>query len=210
MNKFLTVFYIIIANTCFAQNAASGGYLLTNANGSVTFPSTLKLSAYSNGNIIGTPTKILQIDADGNIIVGSLIAWGNIPGILSNQTDLQTAFNAKQNTITVLPFANGGISGAAATSATTGAMTVNMTSSVITITPTGNCTFNASGGVAGQRVTFSITTSGVSSFTLTWGTNFRKTGTLATGTTSARFFTVTFICIDGTIWSEISRTAVQS
>ncbi len=210
MNKFLTVLYLLIANTCFAQ--MSGGYLLTNANGSITCPSTLKLSAYGGGNITGTPTKILQVDINGNVIEGSIIslAWGNFTGTLSNQSDLQTALNAKQNTITVLPFANGGISGAAATSATTGTMTVNMTSSIITITPTGACTFNASGGVAGQTVTFSITTSGVSSFTLTWGTNFRKTGTLATGTTSARFFTVTFICIDGTIWSEISRTAVQS
>ncbi len=129
---------------------------------------------------------------------------------MSSMSQVQTALSTKQSTITVLSFANGGISGAAATSATTGTFTVNMTSSVITITPTGNCTFNASGGVAGQRVTFSITTSGISSFTLTWGTNFRKTGTLATGTTSARFFTVTFICIDGTVWSEISRTAVQS
>lgn len=42
------------------------------------------------------------------------------------------------------------------------------------------------------------------------GTNFRKAGTLATGTTSARFFSVTFICLDGTIWQEIARTAVLS
>ncbi len=129
---------------------------------------------------------------------------------MSSLSQVQTALNAKQSVITILPFTQGGISGAAATSATTGTMTVNMTSSIITITPTGACTFNASGGVAGQRVTFSITTSGISSFTLTWGTNFRKTGTLATGTTSARFFTVTFICLDGTIWSELCRTPIQS
>lgn len=98
----------------------------------------------------------------------------------------------------------------AATSATTGAMTVAMGEGVRTITPTGACTFNASGGVAGQRCTFSITTSGVSSFTLTWGTNFRKTGTLATGTTSARFFAVSFVCLDGTTWTETARTAVQT
>ncbi len=98
----------------------------------------------------------------------------------------------------------------AATSATTGTMTVNMTSAIITITPTGACTFNASGGRTGRIITFSITTSGVTSFTLTWGTNFRKTGTLATGTTSARFFAVTFRCLDGTVWQEICRTAVQT
>lgn len=125
-------------------------------------------------------------------------------------TATQAALNAKQNTITVLPFANGGVSGAAAAPATTGAMTVSMTSSVITITPTGACTFNASGGVAGQKITFAITTSGTTSFVLTFGTNFRKVGTLTTGTTSARFFSVTFICINGTIWQEIGRTAAQT
>lgn len=108
------------------------------------------------------------------------------------------------------PFAASGNAGSAATLATTGAMTVPMTSSVITITPTGNCTFNATGGTVGQVVTFSITTTGTTSRTLTWGTNFRKTGTLATGTTAARFFTVTFRCLDGTIWTEVARTAVQT
>lgn len=114
------------------------------------------------------------------------------------------------SSVTVLPFANGGISGAAAAPATTGAMTINMTSSIITITPTGNCTFNASGGVAGQILTFHITTSGTTSFTMTFGTNFRKVGTLATGTTSARFFSISFRCLDGTIWTEIARTAAQT
>ncbi len=129
---------------------------------------------------------------------------------MSSMAQVQTALSTKQSTITILPFANGGVSGAAATSATTGTMTVNMTSRIITITPTGACVFNASGGIAGQLVTFFISTSGISSFVLTWGTNFRKTGTLATGTTSARFFAVTFICIDGVTWAEIGRTAVQS
>lgn len=111
---------------------------------------------------------------------------------------------------TILPFANGGISGAVAAPATTGIMTVQMTSSIITITPTGACTFNASGGVAGQILTFHITTQGTTSFTLTFGTNFRKTGTLATGTTAARFFSVSFRCLNGTTWTEIARTAVQT
>lgn len=36
------------------------------------------------------------------------------------------------------------------------------------------------------------------------------TGTLATGTTSARFFSISFRCLDGTIWTEIARTASQT
>jgi len=94
------------------------------------------------------------------------------------------------------------------TSATTGTMTVVMDSDIKTITPTGACTFNASGGTIGNIITFHITTSGTTSRVLTFGTNFRKTTTLSTGTTSGRFFSITFRCIDGTIWSEICRTAV--
>ncbi len=106
----------------------------------------------------------------------------------------------------VLPFANGGSAGAAATSATTGTMTVSMVTTVITITPSGACTFNASGGVTGQRATFVITTSGVSSFVLTFNTNFKAAGTLSTGTTTAKVFAVSFVCKDGTTWVETSRT----
>lgn len=106
-------------------------------------------------------------------------------------------------------FAGGGNIGAAATSATTGTMTVTMDTAVKTITPTGACTFNASGGVAGQLVTFVILTSGVSSFTLTWNTNFKAVGTLATGTSNNKRFSITFRCVDGTLWQEIGRTAAM-
>lgn len=98
----------------------------------------------------------------------------------------------------------------APTPSTTGVMTVEMINDIITCTPTGDMTLNAIHGRIGQIVTFHFTTSGTSSYTITFGTNFRKTGTLATGTTSARFFSITFRCIDGTIWSEIARTAVQT
>lgn len=135
---------------------------------------------------------------------GSAANLTSFPTLNQNTTGTAAGLSA------VLSFANGGISASAATSATTGTMTVNMTTSMITITPTGACTFNASGGVAGQVVTFLVTTSGTTSFVLTFGTNFRKVGTLATGTTSARFFSVTFICINGTTWQEVSRTAAQT
>jgi hypothetical protein len=90
-------------------------------------------------------------------------------------------------------------------------MTVNLPSDdgVITITPTGACTFNGSGGKAGARCTFYITTSGTSSFTLTWGTNFKTTTTLATGTTTAKVFCVSFVCKDGTTWAETGRTTAM-
>lgn len=195
-----TVFQWITLPTALSQFTNDVGFIPSATVASTYVPKTVTINGRAlSGNISVTASDLNLGNVDNT-------SDANKP--ISSAT--QTALNLKQNTISVLPFANGGISGAAATSATTGTMTVNMTSRVITITPTGNCTFNASGGVAGQTVTFSITTSGVSSFTLTFGTNFRKTGTLATGTTSARFFTVTFICLDGVIWSELCRTAAQT
>ena len=91
------------------------------------------------------------------------------------------------------------------TSATTGVMSVSMTTSIITITPTGSATFNATGGIAGQLVTFFVTTLGTTSFTLTFGTNFKSISTLATGIVTAKTFSVTFR-YSGATWIEISRT----
>lgn len=86
-----------------------------------------------------------------------------------------------------------------------------MNTAIKTCTPTGACTFNAdASGAIGDILTFHFTTSGVSSFVMTFGTNFRKVGTLATGTTSARFFSVTFRKVTATVWSEMCRTAVQT
>jgi hypothetical protein len=93
--------------------------------------------------------------------------------------------------------------------ATTGTMTIPVRFDIINITPTGACTFNAGpGGKVGDMCSFHITTSGTTSRILTWGTGFYKTGTLSTGTTSGRFFTVTFQ-FDGIMWWEMCRTAAQ-
>lgn len=58
----------------------------------------MRLNTYGSGTFTGTPVYSLQVDASGNIIEGGLggsATWGNITGTLSNQTDLQTALNAK-------------------------------------------------------------------------------------------------------------------
>ena len=86
-----------------------------------------------------------------------------------------------------------------------------MDTAVKTCTPTGACTFNAgAGGAIGDILTFAFTTSGTASFVMTFGTNFRKVGTLATGTVSARSFSVTFRKVTESIWQEIGRTAAQT
>jgi hypothetical protein len=62
---------------------------------------------------------------------------------------------------------------------------------------------------AGTRCSVLILTSGTSSFVVTFGSGFKPTGTLATGTTNARIFVINFIS-DGTNLYEAGRTAAMA
>lgn len=77
--------------------------------------------------------------------------------------------------------------------------------SVHTLTPGEDETITVINAIPGQLLYLIVLTSGVTSRTLTFGTGFKTTATLATGTTSARYFIMTFIS-DGTNVYEVSRT----
>lgn len=59
------------------------------SNVTITSPSNGQLLSYDSTNQIWK-----------NATVSGSVAWGGITGTLSNQTDLQNALNAKQNTLT--------------------------------------------------------------------------------------------------------------
>ena len=81
--------------------------------------------------------------------------------------------------------------------------------SVFTHVPTQSETINATVvAPAGQVVYLVVTTSGTTSFTLTFGTNFKTTATLATGIVSAKVFTMVFIS-DGVNLNEIARSVAM-
>jgi hypothetical protein len=81
---------------------------------------------------------------------------------------------------------------------------------IFKISPDQATTINAtSGGKPDETLTIMVDSVGVSSFNVTFGTNFRSTAVLATGTADARRFNVSFKS-DGIVWSEISRTAAQA
>jgi hypothetical protein len=79
----------------------------------------------------------------------------------------------------------------------------------VRVTPTATATFTTTVPSAGIRCSLIILTSGASSYTITFGTGFRTTGTLATGTTTARYFVMDFIS-DGTTLTEVSRTTAMA
>lgn len=79
------------------------------------------------------------------------------------------------------------------------------TNDAVKVTPTANATYTTTVPAAGKRVVLMVLTSGTTSRTITFGTGFKPTATLATGTVSARVFVLTFVS-DGTNLYEASRT----
>jgi hypothetical protein len=73
---------------------------------------------------------------------------------------------------------------------------------------TANRTLTTTVPAAGNTRVVLILTSGTSSFTITFGSGFKPTGTLATGTTTARVFAISFIS-DGTNLYETARTVAM-
>lgn len=90
----------------------------------------------------------------------------------------------------------------------TTAMTLG-TNTAVKVTPTATATFTTTVAPAGSRASVIILTSGTTSYTITFGTGFKTTGTLATGTTTARTFVIEFIS-DGTSMIEASRTVAMA
>jgi hypothetical protein len=79
---------------------------------------------------------------------------------------------------------------------------------VFTLTPGEDETLTATNLTNGERFSLVVLTSGATSRTLTFGTGFKSTGTLATGTTTAKTFVVSFLVVAGAA-TEVSRTTAQ-
>jgi hypothetical protein len=75
---------------------------------------------------------------------------------------------------------------------------------VAAITPAGSMTISAY-SVMVKSFKMIFTTSGTSSYTITFGTNFKSAGTLSTGTVSGKVFVVDFIG-NGVNYNEVSRS----
>lgn len=186
--------------------ATQSGNFSGTSSGTNTGDQTLPTAATLTGTTLNATIVNSSLTSVGTLASGT-VPTTLLSGTVTN-AQLAGSIDLTTKVTGTLPFANNAGT-SATTSATTGTMTVNMNTRVITITPSGACTFNGSGGVTGQTSTFVITTSGVSSFVLTWGTNYKTTATLATGTTTAKMFTVEFLCTNGTQWIETSRTTAQ-
>lgn len=156
---------------------------------------------------------IKKIDSTANTVTIDPPGAGTIDGVttlvLRNQysTALLHADATEWRWVNASTTAHGVL---ALTAASPTVFNPDQTTSILTLTPTGSVSINATttNAVKGRTYVLKILTSGTSSFTQTFGTAFKTTGTLATGTTSAKTFIVTFI-YDGTNFVEVSRTTAM-
>lgn len=160
----------------------------------------------------------LTVPATGTILLGS-----GTTGFIPQMSDANTIMdsNLKMTGSNALTLLATGVStftvpftGTAQTqkkAALTPSASISMdcsTGSLFTLTPDQNCAITPSNGYEGQVIDLEITTSGTSSYTLTFSSPFKTTGTLATGTSDAKKFMLTFV-YDGTNYVERSRTTAM-
>ena len=88
----------------------------------------------------------------------------------------------------------------------TGTALALATNDSVGVTPTANATLTTTVPAAGHRRTVIVRQTTTTSRTITFGSGFKPSATLATGTTAARVFVLTFVS-DGTNLYEASRTA---
>lgn len=205
MSAATTVDYIGGAGECFID-VESSRFIGWSSNNSKAFITNIKFSYFTFKN-----NHNLTFISDGNegVIIGNtMIFYGT--GRLDQVSEYLIFIG---NTIT------GGYSGfPAATrmygdglvypytihnSATT-AMAL-ATYQVAQLTPNSTRTLTTTVPLAGQYRTLVIQTSGTASYTMTFGSGFKAAGTLATGTTTARRFVISFVS-NGTSLVETGRT----
>jgi hypothetical protein len=139
-----------------------------------------------NGNVlVGTTTSNgSKLQVSGNVaITTTLSVTGNITG----GAQIAGKYTALSNGTTAMALA---------------------TNAVAKVTPTATATYTTTVAPAGSRATVIIVTSGTTSYTITFGTGFVTTGTLATGTVTAKTFAIDFVS-DGTSMIETSRTTAM-
>lgn len=159
----------------------------------ITMVLAAKLQAYN----IGTP-------AAGDVRGGWRIQTGSGPGATTTRLAIDDTTIAATLPITTTGTITDGFN-----ALTAGTLALAFaTKGVATVTPNLTGTFTTTVPAAGTRCTLIITTSGTTSYTMTFGTGFVSAGTLATGVVTAKKFAVSFVS-DGTSLIETARTAAM-
>lgn len=197
-NQYLKIFGCYFQNMVGIELGATNGFIIDNffnLASSSYIDLNLQYGLFSSNRVLGGTGNQLRMNSLSN---NALIAHNYIStGItIDGESNLYT----KNMTETSEEFAT------LATSATAMALLGNV---VAKLTPTSTRTLTSTVPPAGHGRTLIILTSGSTSYTLTFGSGFKSTGTLATGVTSSRYFVIQFIS-DGTNLLEVSRTVAYA
>lgn len=155
--------------------------------------------------------QILALDGGGTILEGNDINGSVTPSVVLASTS--SLFILDNNYLNGVPTDNGtnniiGINTPEVPYASLASAAVAMdlrNNAVAQLIPNTTRTLTTTIAPKGARRAIVILTSGVTSYTLTFGAGFKTTGTLATGTVTARRFVIEFLS-DGTSMVETSRT----
>ena len=160
-----------------------------------------------------TDTQIFRF-----IVIGTAAVSGTFSGGTINNTPIGQA-TASLGAFTVLTASTSlTVSGNSTSTTLYDAIQTLSTGATISLDPTTGGLFNltpiqsstinvASVPAKHQRIVIHVTTSGTSSYNITFGTNLKSTGTLATGTVSGVTYTIGFEG-NGTNFYETGRTAI--
>lgn len=192
----------------------SGSYFITrDGSGDIGFytGNTLKFEITNLGNIVcGAQATLSTLDTDGFLY---------IPTSAGTPTGVPTGYSGKVScefdTTNRLPYFNdtGSVNpwrfaqlgnSAALTDGAPVTLTV-INAYLYTLTATADRTINASGGgIGGQRISVAVQSDAAASRTITFGTNFKSTGTVSTPATASKYVVVGFTS-DGSNWLEEYR-----
>ena len=200
-----------------AVTLSGGGSLSGTFTGTPTFSGAITLSGTPSistgaslaGTFTGTPTFSGAIVLSGTPSISNGAAltgtFSGNPAFSGNSRFGGTSAATVAVDVTGAVLATGNVTGGYNNPAAGTTAMAFGSYNVVKVTPNANATYTTTVPAAGTRLTLIVLTSGTSSYTITFGTGFKTTATLVTGTTTARYFMVSFVS-DGTNVLETSRT----
>lgn len=214
-----------------ANGGAAGGVFKIASTGNITASGTLTgvtgvtIAATTNQLVLGTGSNLVTINSPaptGGVTLTLPNTADTLVGrattdTLTNKTLTAPAINGAVTTtgITIgtsaLSINSAGVVNGHKVAALTPAATISLdptTANIFTLVPGSAEQINAASVPVGEIIYLIITTSGTTTYNVTFGTNFKSTGVLATGGTDGKVFALTFVS-NGTNFVEVSRTAAM-